>query len=298
MPNSSPSSDGGSQQQAFEPAKHPLHHILYGLFFQPQVLLALQQGRMWRPVRILFTLCLLGGVLIGAARFPEARRTTRDWLLWFGEVTRAIRYEDGRLSWRQPRTVPYTTRHQGWKVDFRGDDFAWPGDVRMEPEQRGLVFTPESVLAWHKMEENVQVVPLLKDGRLMDVLSAEAVWPDGLVVQEGEFEGFAAELARGQMVFLVARNAVTLLATTFFYTLLFAGIPALFRRSLVGREGGVVHIFCFYVYAAVPPLIVAIVYGFINPPFLRISEIFVLAMAAYLLLVFRSIRAVLPNAEA
>lgn len=274
--------------------RHSLPNTLYGLFFQPQVLLALQQGRLWRPLRILATLCLIGGILIGLARFPEVRQTTRDWVLWFGEVTQGISWDDGRLQWNRPESVPFTTRHQGWKVDFRGEDFAWPGELRTGPEKRGLVFTPESVLAWYKVEDEVKQVSLLKDSQLMNFLDIEKVWPDGLSVRPGEFEDFAAELNRGQFFFLLIRHVAALLGTTFFYTLLFGGIPLLMRRSMIGSEGGVARVFCFYCYAAIPPLVVTIVYALANPPFLRISEVFVIAMAAYLFLVFRSIRAFLP----
>ena len=294
MPIPPTPNDTPKTQHASPEGRSSLLHTLYGLFFQPQVLLALQQGRLWRPLRILATLCLAGGILIGLARFPEIRQTTRDWILWFGEVTQGISWEDGRLEWNRPETVPYTTRHQGWKVDFRGEDFAWPGDLRTGPEKRGLVFTPESVLAWYKLEDEIKLVSLLEDGQLMNVFGIEKVWPEGLSVRPGEFEEFAAELNRGQFYFLLVRHVTTLLGTTFFYTLLFAGIPLLMRRSMIGSEGGIARVFCFYCYTAIPPLIVTIVYALVNPPFLRISEVFVIAMAAYLLLVFRSIRALLP----
>lgn len=274
-----------------------LLHTLYGLFFQPQVLLTLQQDRLWRPLRILATLCLAGGILIGLARFPEVRQTTRDWVLWFGEVTQGISWEDGQLQWNRPESVPFTTRHEGWKVDFRGEDFTWPSDLRTGPEKRGLVFTPESVLAWYKVEDEIKQVTVLEDGQLMKTFGIEKVWSEGLSVQPGEFEEFAAELNRGQFFFLLIRHVASLLGTTFFYTLLFAGIPLLMRRSMIGGEGGVARIFCFYCYAAIPALIATIVYALVNPPFLRVSEVYVIAMAAYLFLVFRSIRALLPPAQ-
>lgn len=274
--------------------RQSLLHTLYGLFFQPQVLLALQQDSLWRPLRILATLCLAGGILIGMARFPEVRQTTRDWVLWFGDVTQGIAWDDERLQWNRPESVPFTTRHEGWKVDFRGEDFAWPDDVRTGPEKRGLVFTPESVLAWYKVEDEIKRVTVLEDGQLMKVFGIEKVWPEGLSVQPGEFEEFAAELNRGQFFFLLIRHVAILLGTTFFYTLLFAGIPLLMRRTMIGGQGGVARVFCFYCYAAVPALVVTIVYALVNPPFLRISEVYVIVMAAYLFLVFRSIRALLP----
>lgn len=292
-PNDGPDADHGThvaEQQGEQPTQPNLRQTLYGLFFQPQVLLLLQQNHWGRAMRLVLFFSVIGGSLVGVARFPGVAKTTKDWGLWLGKTTQRIAYQDGQLSWAYPETLPYDTRHNGWKVSFRDQAFEWPGDAKKGPEKRGVVIAPTRVLAWQENERGVSVFPLFKEGQFINTISAERIWPQGFAFEEQEFPRLIKRLILAQCAILVVQNAVSLTVTVLFYTFLFALIPSLLRRSLIHNQGGFRRFFSFYLYAAVPATVVATIYGCLRLPVLQTSEVFVLSMVAYLLLVFRAMK--------
>lgn len=274
----------------------PLGRLFYDLFFHPQVLILLKQERWSRAFRIVTVLTLAGGVLIGVSKLPRLYQVTQQWASWFRTEVAVLTLDEGRLDWKAPETLPYTTRHQGWRIDFASESAEFDDVVMKGPEKRGLWISPEKVYGWWPMHgEKPRPVPLLINSKAWGVIDVSRIWPQGLSLQGAEFEEEARRLLWHAVPVLIIHHAVLFFFQVMFYTFVFALIPMMFRTPLIG--GGFRETFSFYLFASIPPLVVAAVYTCFGFPFMETSSIFVLVFVAYLFMAFKTLRKTLAASE-
>ncbi len=267
----------------------PSGRLLFDLFFQPQVLLALR-GQHWsRPLRMIAALCLIGGLAMGISAIPSLWSGANQWGTWFQNHIHRVSIQDARLSWDSPTAeeMPYTTWHRGWQVKFQGADAEFPGDPISITAGKGLWFSPDNVYAWWRTgEDSVKKMPLLTEGKLFGtaLFSTDRLWPEGLTLEGEELPAMGRTLVMWLIIPLLVTQILLFFVIIMFYSSLFAFIPVLMRSAL--SEEGFGNVYAVYLFAAIPPLLAAAIYGCLNIPFLDISTVFVICYVAYLFLSF------------
>ena len=266
----------------------PLRQVLYALFFQPRLLFLLQHERWNRAFRLMAVVTFLGGAAVGLSKIPRVMRTATNWAEWFAEEVHMLRLEDGRLSWQHPDDLPYTTRHEGWRVDFVPPDASLEDAARAGPETRGIWLSPREVYCWWNLPEDERtVVPLLEERKAWGIIPYTVIWPEGFQLRGEEFVREARRLVRQTVPALLIMEAVTVFFQVLFYTLLFAVIPYILRSPIANT--GFTRVYTFYLYASIPAIVVACVYDSLNLPYIDRSFVFVIGFVIYLMLVARSI---------
>jgi hypothetical protein len=265
--------------------------MLFGLFFSPHtVLLAARCENRWRRALMLVTiLSILCGSALGLMRLPTVYTEAVNWAGWFGETVGALWMKDGRLYWEKPETLPYTTRHDHWRVDFVKEGTEPDTDREKGPERRGVWISHDNVIVWWVAGDGSAVtIPLLQNGAKRSFVNLADVWPDGLRVPGREFKALVRKkLARAIPMFFVY-HWVSVWCQVVLYALLFSAISTLLRGGFL--TGGLKAAFGITLYASIPPLVVATVYAGLDIPALDFRRVFVVAFFVYLLMVFRGIR--------
>lgn len=268
--------------------------ILYGLFFQPHVLLWLQRNSLGKAFRFASVACIVVGVALGVCRVPSILHVTQKWAVWLGREVEELTLREGELTWKRPERLPYTTRHEGWRIDFAAKGEQFVATEIDGPEERGLWFSPDRVLFWMRPNHNSPVpVRLLDEGKTAwGMIDTQQLYPGGLTLKGDEFRTEARRAVWQFVPVFLIQQALLVFVSVMFYVFVFAAMPVLMHR-LSGGTTGFRRLFTFYLYASVPPLCAAGVYASLRLPHLDLGTAFVLAFVIYLLLVFVSLRDVL-----
>ncbi len=267
----------------------PFHHLLYGLFFHPAVLVVLQADSWRRAFRRVTLLCLLCGALVSLARLPTLLKAADDWGRWMSRELVRVEWRQGKLHWERPQALPYTTRHRGWRVDFAAEGSSFPAEPFAGPEQQGLWLTPSEVFFWERLEgKPPRPIILLKDGKLLDRFELAQMRPDGFSLRGEEFSQETRRLMLQAAPVLALQGALEMFFKIVLYVLLFTLIPFVLRSPLAAA--GFTRMLTFYLYASIPPLIVAAIYGSLHLPYLNMATLFVFSFVGYLLLVGKHLR--------
>jgi hypothetical protein len=255
------------------------------LFFRPQFLLVLAQGHCLRALRLVAVLALLCGTTLATARLPQAMTTTREWITWFGSIVSELTLEDGRLSWAQPADLPYTAHRRQWRIDFAADDVEFDPHERRGPHRQGLWVSADEAYMWRRSGENEQAhaTVVFRDNKLFGLVDTSVFWPDGFSLTGPEMTATVMHNLWRAVPFLVVFEAVGVLLQVLFYTFIFAFIPYILKSPLAA--GGFKHVFAFYLYASIPPMITATVYAALGLALMDFNTFFVLGFIAYLVLV-------------
>jgi hypothetical protein len=270
------------------PARLPMSRIVWHLFFQPATVFFIQFEPWRRAFRLMALFALGTGLVLGALRFPQLWRTAGDWSTWLGREVGALEVRNGELRWDEPKQLPYTTRHQGWRLDFVPGKQTFAVPAGTGPEKRGIWIAPDSVYAWWlNGAGKLEILPVLTRQKLWGVLDLNWLWPDGIHLAGDQMPTLVRDMLWKAFPFLLLQEAVAVFLRVLFYTVLFAFIPVLLRTPF--GEGGFRRAFAFYCFASVPPLVVAGVYAGLDLPFLDYDAAFVLGFVIYLFMVTRGI---------
>jgi len=265
-----------------------LHEVLWGLFFNPGCIFQVDGTLMWRGLRLLALAAVLGGMVLGMAQYPGLRRTTLNWATWFGEQTGAITLAGGEVRWERPVTLPYVTRHEGWRIEFHPRGTPMKLESQHDPERQGMWIAPDLIkLWWRPMEGRVVELPVLQDKKIWGVFPMAWALPDGLALTGPEMTVFIRHTLWQMLPFFLVQSGLGTLFEVFLYTLLFASIPMLLRQT---AGGGWRRALAFYAFAGIPAVIVASVYAALGLPYLDFGSAFVFAFVLYLLLAMRAAR--------
>ena len=270
------------------PNSPPLRRVLWWLFFDPAQVPALQAESPWRGLRVLVAALLLAGVAVGAARAPGLWLTSLEWTRWFGQETGAVWLADGKIRWEQPETLPYTTRHGGWRVDFMPAASRFDGQSGKGPERRGVWISPETVYLWVKAADSevVQEEILFQNGKVMGVLDPQMF---GIPLDQPMRVAQLEKIIRGMLPSALAGGLILgmlLLASlqVCLYLVMFAAIPVLLRSPWAHR--GFFRVFSFYCFLSVPPLLAATVYAALELPGLDFGSVYVFGFLIYIFVMF------------
>lgn len=280
----------------------PWHRVLPGLFLDPRILFLLQHGRCGRAFRLMAAVSLCAGAAIGLSRAPAITDAAADWGAWLSREVGELRLSDGEIEWGRPQDLPYTTRHRGWRIEFAGRDAEFSATLPAGPERQGVWLSPDSVYYWRRSPAGgATVVPVLHDSKVWGAFDVSKLWPDGRHLRGNEIEQEARSLAQRAIPFVLLREAMALFVPAFFYAFIFALVPGILRASrppgpIAGQRhqrvvpDGFRGAFTFYLYASVPPLIIAAVYACLQLPHLNTVHVFVCGFVGYLLFASRALR--------
>ncbi|OPZ09773.1 MAG: hypothetical protein BWZ08_00163 [candidate division BRC1 bacterium ADurb.BinA292] len=262
-----------------------VRELLAAAFLRPHMLLLMPADRVRRALLVHVAAALLCGMAAAAVRIPSLLERSAGWARWMAGRIERVQLRDGRLAWESSQPLPWDGVHAGWRVDLV-DAAQAPFDPRrrLGPEKRGVWIGPADVVLWWRLGERKAVVtrPLLENGLVFGFVKPEWLWPDGLDVR-GERQmvaGVQAKVVSGLPVYLLSKSIETLVVAEF-YTFLFAFIPFVMRSPLAG--GGFRRVYSFYLYASVPPLLVATVYSSLGLPVLDFGTCFAGGLILYLL---------------
>jgi hypothetical protein len=266
----------------------PIRRVLYGLFFEPHILFLLQHDRWSRAFRLMALASFLSGLAVGASKVPRILEATRDWASWWAVEVGTLRLEDGELAWERPQVVPHTTRHRGWRVDFVGRNVRFGDGEELGPEKQGIWLAPErAYFWWRSAKAKITFVPLLEKKKAWGLFETQRIWPEGLVLSGEEFNQEANRIMRQAIPALLLHEGIMAFFQVLLYTVIFALIPVLLRSPIA--VGGPARVFTFYLYASVPPLLIAGVYASLNLPYLDHALVFVMGFVVYLALAVRGL---------
>jgi len=258
------------------------------LFFHPSALFLLREDRFSRAFRLFALVSFLCGVASGAVLIPRLVTNAMDWSRWVGRTLGAIEVVDGRLHWERRFTEPYTTRHAGWRVDIVPEGSAFRLDPTIVgPEDQGVVISPERVLCWWRVSDaRLYRLAVFADGRVFGSLPIEFLLPKGERLSPDELPHFVARYLAWQIPVFLVYKGIALFLSGLFYTSLFAFIPFAMRSPIA--SGGFRRLMIFYLYAAIPAMIVSTVYASLRLPYLDQPFLFVIVLVVYLAIATRA----------
>ena len=267
-----------------------LRELLAVLFLEPQLLLLVAGSKWGKALRYMLGTTILAGLAIGLSAAPRLNHAAKGWADWFANEVKVAWIQDSALYWQEPAALPATHYHENWRIDFMAEDAVYDPDVRLGPEARGLWLSPTAVFYWRRMPETDKVVATqLLNPKLMGMLEENAGDENGLRL---DAEGFQHHSRRLTLILLVPAYAllsVLLISSeALFYALVFAFVPFLLRVPMAARGFG--QVFSFYLYLAIPPLVVATVYTVSGLPGVTFSTIFAFSYVFYLLYVLWQVR--------
>ncbi len=299
--------------------REPWGRILWRLFFDPGAIFDLLKEAPWRGLLLLFLALTAAGLLAGAGTFPGRWQEARDWSSWLGQELGEVRLSPkGELSWNRPDTLPGTTRHNGWRVDFAPPGQSLAVNRQGGPESRGLWLTPDRVVLWESDElfgkpTARATILWLGPGRearatadtifgqpvswtspagseafVMETIRSElrSLFPAGMTLPGDEFTAWARQnllvclLIWNEFRYLLDIGIATLTCLTIFLFI------ALIMRSPLAAAG-FWRAASFHAFAAVPPVLVAGLYTALDLPFLSYQPVFCLSFLAYWILANR-----------
>ena len=280
----------------------PWPRVLLGLFLDPQILFLLQHGRCGRAFRLMAAVSLCAGAAIGLSKVPAITHAAADWGEWLSREVGEVWLSDGEIEWRHPQDLPYTTRYRGWRIEFAGREAEFPASRGAGPERQGVWLSPVSVYYWRELPGGGSaVVRILHDKKAWGAFEVNKLWPNGLHLQGTEIAHGARRLAHRAIPFVLLREAMALFVPAFFYAFIFALVPGILRVSRPSPQTGAPRrrrivpegfrgAFTFYLYATVPPLIIAAVYASLQLPHLSTVHVFVCGFVGYLIFAARALR--------
>ncbi len=270
-----------------------LRTILRWLFLEPARAPMLQAESPWRGIRVFVATVLLCGIGIGLIQGPELCSSLHGWGGWLHRTTGRMWVKGGKLGWETPAAMPYTTRHEGWRVDFMPAGSKFPGNAAEGPEVQGIWLSPDQATLWFRADEKgtLNTVPVFQDGLLWN--ARELAVAD----QEIDLEGIAASAKfRGFVTATVlVLQSLWMAFISLMYLTLFAVVPVLLRSPWARR--GFLPLFGFYCFMAVPPVLVAAVYSALGLPGLDFSMLFTCGFLAYVMLMVWMVRRANPSKE-
>ncbi len=282
----------GASVRKDNPVQHfSRRQIFFGLFFYPHVtLFLLQHNTRWtRALRMVMGVALLCGCLVGLSRLPGIYKSSQDWASWLSVEVKAVWVEDGLICWDQPRELPYTTRHRGWRIDFVKADTPFQPETLSGPERQGVWVGPEEVFTWWQdVQGKVVFFAFVTEKKVGGLFKLGTIWPDGYRIDGDNFNREARRIVLQAVPVILLREGIFAFFWVLTYALLFSLVPLLLRGRLLG--GDFLTVFSFHLYASIPPLIVASVYSGLNLPYFDLSTTFVFAFVIYLFIVFHKMR--------
>jgi len=273
------------------PERLTITQILIGLFFFPQVVLVLlREQRCRRALVVVMGFCLVCGLLLGVARIPKFLNMSADWACWLEEEVSVLWVEDGSLRWERPTSLPYTTRHRNWRIDFAGDDTAFRPEELAVGISRGIWIAPRNVHAWwRRTQGRVTTVSFVKDMKAGGLYDITELWPAGYCLQDRAFEEQARTFVIQAIPFILLHASISVMGPVLLYAAVFSLVPVLFPRRGV-RRGSFLSALTFHLYASIPPLIVGAVYASLDLPLFDFTTVFVCSFMGYLLFVLVRLR--------
>jgi len=259
--------------------------ILHGLFLQPAILLILQEDRWTRALRFMMIVSFFSGAAAGVARLPSMWQSALLWAQWFRNETEVAWLKDDQLGWQRPMELPYTTRRRGWRIDFVAADAPFPPvHEPLGPERKGVWIAPDLVAQWwYGSGDKLHKRDLFVNGRIGDLVPVRILWPDGFRLEGEDFETETYEQLVHSAVIGVFLAGLGAFLHILIYTLVFAVIPFVFRSPIARR--GFKRLFTFYLYASIPPTLVAATYAGLDLPYLDMPLAFVFGLLIYLVAV-------------
>lgn len=286
--SSTPQSDSGAKRIE----KLPLRHLILGLFIQPQMLMIICNGRLRRALKAVFVMIFICGLVLGLAQTRGLQARARAWAEWFEQTTERFELtEDGRLQWRLPQELPATFYKGRTRVDFANET----ADIKkFQPkleDDRGIWISPNSMFWWERIDEQGEPVAqaIYHEQKLMGRFSVESIWPEGFVLEDDGFEKRVSKwMLTGLLPGLVIAEILKTAGMILFYTFIFAVIPYLLRSPMAMQ--GFKAIYGFYLYASIPPLIVATIYSLAITKWVAFDSFFLFAFIFYLFFAMWKIR--------
>lgn len=270
------------------PPPPPLRRVLWWLFFDPVQVPALQVESPWRGLRVLVAALVLAVMAVGVGRAPELWRTSLEWTHWFGQETGAVWLADGKIRWERPETLPYTTRHAGWRIDFMPSGSRFDARVGEGTERQGLWISPEVVRRWERSVETnvVQEEIFFQDGKLFGWLELQKMQlPLDRPIRGEELEALVRRSLPSAIVSVLFVGVFVVAGLqVFLYLTMFAAIPVLLRSPWAHR--GFFRVFGFYCFLSVPPLLAAAVYAAFDLPGLDFGSVYVFGFLIYVFMMF------------
>lgn len=277
------------------PARHvKLSELLYGLLFNPSVLLDLQYERCARALRLVFLACLLLGGTITLTRLPSLEREVRAWARWLRSEIGTLTVRNGRLDWERPATVPYTTRHRGWRFDFVAENADRPVRAARGPERHGLVISPDLVTLWQAFsdEESVQPSAVVVGSKVfgIDELDLSKAGGNDQRIEGEEFDRLADMVIVALRPALLLSEVLGMSVTVIAFAGLFAVVPGLMNRTQGQRTTRIRRMFAFHLFASLPAVLVAALYSAAGLRSLGFANTFLLAFLVYHMLIMQYFR--------
>ena len=270
------------------PNPPPLRRIFWWLFFDPAQVPALQVESPWRGLRVLVVSLFLAGLAVGAGRAPGLWRSSLEWTRWFGQETGAVWLADGKIRWERPETLPYTTSHAGWRVDFMPAGSKFDDRSGEGPERNGIWISPETVRLWEKAAgaDVVQEELLFANGKLLGRLDPQVLGiPLDKPMRSEQLEETIRSMLPSAIVGALLLGILLVAGLqVFLYLTMFAAIPVLLRSPWAHR--GFFRVFAFYCFLSVPPLLAATVYSVLELPGLDFGSVYVFGFLIYVFMMF------------
>ena len=287
-----PIDESPSEAMPSPPKKMPLRYLFVTLFLQPQILMVLAHDRLRRALRIMVLTGVVCGLLLGLVRIAPVRGRIVEWADWFQKTTRTIELTDtSRLEWALPAEVPATRYNGRTRVDFMPDSAEIEAFEPGIEDDQGVWISPTEVYWWMRPESGGEAIaqPLFVNGKLFDRVSVDGIWPDGFRLEGDEYSAKVRKWTTLTMLpGVVLSELLRVLGVSLFYTLIFAVVPYVLRSPLAARGFG--GVYAFYLYAGIPPLILATVYSAVAPQWMAFDSFFVTAFILYLLFTMWKVR--------
>ena len=263
-------------------ARFSLSQIIAGLFTRPAMLMPLAYESWNRALKIVLLAILLCGGLMGTVRSLAMFKVAENWAAWFEERVGTVSIADSKLSWARPENLPATRWNNSWRVDFMPENSDFSEINPAQEGRRGVWLSPDAIYLWGRdREQQIVGQPLWRDGRLFDQVEAATIIGDELVIAPGEFGSrFRAWVWYPILPLMISFELLRVGFFFFFYTLIFTVVPFVMRSPMSGHGFARVH--AFYLYAGIPPLLIATVYSLLALPWLDFNLLFIVAFLVYM----------------
>ncbi len=259
-----------------------LDRIIRALFVQPQALLPLALESWPRSCKTALAAIIVCAALLTVSRGVTAFNAAQDWGGWLeSRIEHLIIHED-KLEWRQPKELPATFWKDSYRIDFAARNSEFKDSNRIREGSRGIWISPHEIYWWSRRGNNEIIARALwREGRLLDQIETSHLFGEEKVLAAGEFvPQIKRWLWQIVMPFLFLSAIIHLALLFFFYTLIFTLVPFVMRGQL--KNYGFPGVHSFYLYAGIPPLLVATVYKMFPLPWLDFNSLFLIGFLIYL----------------
>ncbi len=263
----------------------PLRTVFHILFLQPHMVFMLAQDRWTRALRVVLLVAFICGLGMAMMRVPSMLSEAGEWGKWLAREVEEAWIEDGQLRWARPEELPHTSYRGAWRIEFHPPTTEFSSEQRLGPETKGIWVSPTAVYSWWRLpgQDQPEVMPLFQNDNVLNVLPIAKLWPAGVHLKSAELKQGIRTLVWQAVPFFLIGNGLIVIFQGLFYTLIFAFIPYVFRSPLAA--GGFRPVFTFYLYASIPPIVIASVYAGLGLKFATFNTFFVAAFILYLMIV-------------